>query len=40
MVAFILSIFHSCSFETKVAPMTYQCSCGRKRWGLFDEGQH
>jgi hypothetical protein len=33
-------LFHRCNFLDKIAPMTYQCKCGRKRWGLFDEGKH
>ncbi len=34
---FIRRLFHRCNFNKRVAPMTYQCSCGRKRWGLYEE---
>ena len=33
----LFKIFHVCNFNNKVAPMTYQCKCGRKRWGLYEE---
>jgi hypothetical protein len=32
-------IFHVCNFRDTSEPMVKQCSCGRKRWGLYDEGK-
>lgn len=38
-MAFIRSIFHRCNFIIRTGPMKYECRCGRKRWGLFEEGR-
>ena len=38
-MALLRRIFHRCRFLYAGEPMLYKCSCGRKRWGLFDEGE-
>ncbi len=37
-MAFLRAIFHRCNFVASDKPMLNVCTCGRKRWGLFDEG--
>lgn len=36
-MGFIARLFHRCNFNKRIAPMVYECKCGRKQWGLYEE---
>lgn len=36
-MAFLKKLLHRCNFVATGKPMLNQCSCGRKRWGLYEE---